>query len=167
MGDQQNLSSQEAIAKLKTLAEDIKMCMFCTDLTTTPFATRPMGLQQVDEQGNLWFISSASSNKNAEIKADEKVQLLFAKPSDSHYLSIYGDAFIYTDRNTIEEMWTPMANAWFDGKEDPDVTVIRISPSEAYYWDTKYGKMVSMLKIAAAAVTGKTMDGGVEGSLNV
>jgi general stress protein 26 len=168
MGEQQNLSSQEAIAKLKALAEDINMCMFCTDLTSTPFATRPMSIQQVDEQGNLWFLSSASSNKNAEIRADEKVQLLFAKPSDSHYLSIFGDAYIYRDRNKIEEMWTMMAKAWFeDGKDDPDVTVIRVSPTEAYYWDTKYGKMVSMLKIAAAVVTGKSMDGGVEGSLNV
>ncbi len=61
-----------------------------------------------------------------------------------------------------------MAKAWFkDGKDDPKVTVIRVSPEESYYWDTQNGRMISLLKIAVAAVTGKEMDGGVEGKLKV
>ena len=53
MGDFKNLNNEEAIAKLKKLAEDIKICMFCTDLTHVPFSTRPMGVQEVDEFGNI------------------------------------------------------------------------------------------------------------------
>jgi len=41
--------------------------------------------------------------------------------------------------------------------------VIKVSPEEAYYWDTKSGKMVSMLKILASAVAGKTFNEGVAG----
>ncbi|WP_435525152.1 pyridoxamine 5'-phosphate oxidase family protein [Chryseobacterium indoltheticum] len=62
-----------------------------------------MGLQETDENGNLWFISSEASNKNFEIKDDKRVQLLFMNNSDSEYLSIFGDAVIYKDRSTIEE----------------------------------------------------------------
>ncbi len=142
--------------------------MFCTDLANQAFSTRPMAIQEVDEQGNLWFLSSADSNKNFEIKADEKVQLLFSKIADSHYLSVFGSAYIYKDQSKIEEMWSPMAKAWFkDGKDDPKVTVIRVSPEDTYYWDTKNGRMVSLLKIAVSAVTGSKMDAGVEGELNV
>ncbi len=32
-----------------------------------------MGLQETDENGNLWFISSETSNKNFEIKEDTYV----------------------------------------------------------------------------------------------
>ena len=84
MGDKINLANNEAIAKLKELAEDIRICMFCTELSKSPFSTRPMALQEVDEYGNLWFLSSSESDKNFEIKKDEKVQLLFSKTSDSH-----------------------------------------------------------------------------------
>jgi general stress protein 26 len=164
-----NLYNQEAIAKLKELAEDIKTCMFCTELSQRPFPTRPMVLQEVDDQGNLWFLSSAKSNKNFEIKEDNDVQLIFAKNEDIHFLSIYGQATIYKDKAHIDQVWNPVAKAWFEeGKDDPEVTVIKVTPTDAYYWDTKYGKMVSYVKMIAGVITGSMKsDGGVEGHLNI
>lgn len=168
MGDLKNLTNEEAVAKLKKIAEATRICMFCTDLSHTPFSTRPMSVQEVDEEGNLWFLSSSDSNKNFEIRQDEQVQLLFANVGDAEYLSVYGKAFIYKDRTTIEEKWSPMAKTWFtEGKDDPNLTVLRVQPEYVYYWDTKNGKMVTMLKIAVGAIIGKTMDGGVEGKLSV
>jgi general stress protein 26 len=168
MGDVKDIFGKEAIAKLKELAEDVKVCMFCTDLTKLPINSRPMSIREVDEEGNLWFMSSKKSNKNFEINEDNRVQLLFAKLSDSHYLSVYGEAFIYKDKAKIEELWNPIANAWFEeGKGDPDVTVIKVMPANIYYWDEKNGKVISLLKMAAAMVTGNSNDGGVEGALTV
>lgn len=55
---------------------------------------------------------------------------------------------------------------WFqDGPDDPDLTLIRVQPQHARYWDTKHNKMVMWAKMAASVVTGKTMDDGVEGTL--
>jgi len=42
-----------------------------------------MAVQEVDESGNIWFLSGADSNKNFEIKQDEEVQLLFSKNESS------------------------------------------------------------------------------------
>ncbi len=53
MGDKINLGNKEAIAKIKELAEGARIGMFCTDLSNQPFSTRPMAIQEVDEQGNL------------------------------------------------------------------------------------------------------------------
>jgi general stress protein 26 len=168
MGNVKDLISTEAIAKIKEMAEDIKTCMFFTELSVRPVPTRPMSVQEVDDQGNLWFLSSKSSNKNVEIKHDNEVQLVFAKNSDSHFLSIFGTAVIYTDRSHVEDVWTPIAKTWFEeGKNDPEATVIKVTPQDAYYWDTKDGKLVSLLKMAAGAITGNVDDGGVEGRLKV
>lgn len=168
MGEIKHLNDNEAIAKLKELAERIGTCMFCTELTQAPFNTRPMALRQVDEAGDLWFISSASSNKNEEIKQDDKVQLLFAKNSSAHYLSVFGEADIYKNEDKMDELWTPIAKAWFEeGKHDPDATIIRVRPIESYYWDTIDGKIFTLIKIVTSAITGKNMDGGIEGNLKV
>lgn len=165
---EKDLANKEAIAKIKELANEIDICMFCTDLGHQPFSTRPMALREVDEEGNLWFISSASSHKNAEIKDDEGVQLIFSSPSASHFLSIYGKAAIYVDPEKIKSLWTPIANAWFEeGKNDPDLTVLKVRPFSAYYWDTPNGKMVTLLKLATAAITGKNMDTGEKGKLDI
>src|SRR5690554_2364501 len=165
---QKDLERNEAIAKIQNLAKDINIGMFCTDLDQQPFSTRPMAVREVDDEGNLWFISSASSHKNAEIKEDENVQLIFSKPSSSQFLSLYGKASIFRDREKIKELWTPIANAWFEeGKDDPNVTVLKVSPSTAYYWDTPNGKMITLLKVATAAVTGSNMDTGEQGKLEM
>ena len=163
-----NLVGREALDKLKELAEDARTCMFCTELDKQPFSCRPMSLQEVDEEGNLWFISSADSNKNFEISRDNRTQLIFMNNSSAEYLSIYGNSQIFKDRRIIEEQWTPMVNAWFEGKDDPNVTVIRVNPTDVYYWDSKTSKIVTLAKMATAAVTGKrTGDDGVEGTLQV
>jgi general stress protein 26 len=166
----ENLFNKEAITKLKELSEKARTCMFITNLESKlPFNARPMSLQNCDEDGNLWFISSKESNKNMEIAIDNKVQLYFMNNGDYEYLSVFGKAYIYDDKATIEEKWSAFANAWFDGKDDPEVSVIRIAPEETYYWDTKAGKFVSMMHFFTAIVTGSKADNsdGVEGKIEL
>ena len=168
MSKLKNLYGEEAIAKLKELAEDIKVCMFCTETDSIPFATRPMGTQEVDKDGNFWFFSGRGSNKNEEIKQDDMVQLIYSDLGKSEFLSVTGEADVYNDHAKVNELWNGVAKAWFEeGKNDPELTLIRVRPTDSYYWDTKDGKVVSMLKIAVSAATGISMDGGVEGSATV
>ncbi len=143
--------------------------MFCTNLTKLPNNSRPMSLQETDEEGNMWFISSNDSTKNMEIDKDNRVQLYFCNSSNYEYLSVYGIATIHTDKQTIEDKWSVFANAWFDGKDDPNVSIIKVQPSEVYYWDTKAGKLVSLLSFAKAIITGDNTsnDDGVEGSIKI
>jgi general stress protein 26 len=165
---QEDLNNKEAVEKLTTLVKSINVAIFCTELTKAPLQSRPMSVQDVDDEGNLWFISSATSNKNFEILKDDQVQLFFANKSTSEYLSIYGNATIYTDQQKIDELWSPVAKAWFEeGKKDPKVTVIKVTPSDAYYWDTKDGKIISLIKMAGSAIFGNTADIGVEGKLKL
>ena len=168
MGQTKNLQNEEAIKKMKELVEDIKTCMFCTNTTKIPFNTRPMATADVDDEGNLWFISNAESNKNDEIKDDATVQLIYAKGGDSEFLSVSGKATIVKDQEKINEVWNMFAKAWFkDGKKDPEVSLIKVVPSDVYYWDTVHGKMISLLKIAISAVSGASMDDGVEGKISL
>lgn len=166
----ENLFNKEAISKLKELSEKARICMFITNLKNNPpFNSRPMSLQECDEEGNLWFISSKESYKNMEISVDNEVQLYFMNNGDYEYLSVLGKAFIYDDKSTIEDKWSIFANAWFDGKEDPNVSIIRVSPTDLYYWDTKAGKFVTMLHFIGSIVSGKKSDGsdGIEGNMKL
>jgi general stress protein 26 len=166
-GDVQDLHREDAVDKLKELVKHNPICLFTSRLTQEPFQTRPMSTAQVDDEGNLWFLSASDSYKNEEVDYDPNVQLFYVNTPDSEYLSVFGKAFISTDRQKIDEIWKPIAKAWFtEGKDDPRITLLKVVPEEAYYWDTKTNKMVAMLKILTAAVTGKAMDDdGVEGKL--
>ena len=39
------------------------------------FPTRPMAVQQVDDQGRLWFLSASDSHQNTDLGRDPAVQL--------------------------------------------------------------------------------------------
>lgn len=163
-----NFYHEDAIDKFKELVKHNPTCLFTTNLTDLPLQTRPMSVQKVCDQGNFWFLSPGDSHKNDAIAGDPRVQLFFSNTSDYEFLSVYGHATILRDREKIEELWTPIAKAWFeDGKDDPNVTVIKVTPDDAYYWDTKDGKMVSLIKIVASAIIGKTLSEGIEGKLKV
>ncbi|HEY0655677.1 MAG TPA: pyridoxamine 5'-phosphate oxidase family protein [Chryseosolibacter sp.] len=165
----QNLADQEAIDKIKELVDHTKVCFFTTHLDETPLPTRPMHTQQVDDEGTFWFFSDAESEKNFEIKNDSRVQLLYANPDKAEFMSVYGHAMVSRDRARIEELWSSMAKAWFkNGKDDPSLSVIQVIPDEAYYWDTKRNKMVSLIKILASAVSNsRSGDDGVKGKLSL
>ena len=164
-----NLAGPEAKAKLKELVEKAENCFFCSNIKTgLPFSTRPMSKQLVDEDGSIWFLSRKDSGKNAEIDQDPFVQLLFQANKHSGFVSIYGTAKIIDDQQKIDELWQPMFKVWFQkGKNDPIISLIKVDPTEGYYWDTKNGQAIAFLKIAASLVTGKAMDDSVEGKLVV
>jgi len=164
----QNLSAQDAVDKLKELIKSESICFFCTNLSQQPISTRPMSTQKVDDEGNIWFMSSIKSNKNHEIQQNKEVQLFYSNTSNFEFLSLLGNATTITDREKIHEMWTPFAKAWFkDGKDDVDISLIKIEPQSAYYWDTKNNKMISMILMLASMVTGNAPDDGVEGTINM
>lgn len=167
MGDVKNLTANDAVEKIREIAKDANICMFVTDLSKLPLMGRPMATQEVDEKGNIWFMSDRNSDKNRDIEKDAQVQLFYSHTGNYEYLSIYGSAEIVNDRSKIEKLWTPMAKTWFrEGKDDPNISLIKVTPEDAYYWDTKNNKMVSLIKFAMGALgfTPKD-DGGVEGKL--
>jgi general stress protein 26 len=159
----------EAIKKIKEIIGKSPSCFFCTDIETgKPFNTRPMSVQQVDDEGNLWFLSANDSNKNDEIKSDSFVQLLFQGSNYSDFLNLYGIATVSDDKEKIKKLWKPILKTWFtEGVDDPRISVIKVHPTEGYYWETKHNKAVGLIKRIAGAIAGKTWDDSIEGNLDL
>lgn len=167
MGEKKNLYDQKAVSKLKELVNDIRVCMFTTDLSQDGAHTRPMSTQEVDENGDIWFFSGDNSHKNMELKQKAETELYYAHPGKEEYLYVKGHADIIRDRTKIDEHWSPVVKAWFEGRNDPDLTLICVHPEQAYYWDTKNGKAVELIKIAKSMFSDKKSDDGIEGNLSI
>ena len=161
--------AEEGVKKLKKLAEEIDTCLFCTNLKTNDGATsRPMEVQEVDDQGNLWFFSDVNSDKNKEIKADKDVQLFFSHPSVGSYMVLNGEAEVILDRKKTLELWSPTLQIWFkEGCEDPTISLIKVKTKSAYYWDTEGNRMVNFFKMLASVATGTSLVDGNEGKISV
>ena len=166
MGEVQNLSRQEANKKIRELAKAADICLFTTNLSNLPLTTRPMSTREVDDNGVIWFFSREGSNKNNEINADKRVQLFYANSSSSEYMSLYGTVSIIKDTAKAKELWSAIAKTWFnEGYDDPELTLLKFEPQQGHYWDTKDGKVVSLLKMVAGAIAGKELVSGIEGDI--
>jgi general stress protein 26 len=161
-----DLKGGEAIEKIRALVEKAGTCFFCTKVAMGGSGARPMSVQKIDEQGTLWFLSANDSHKNRELVIDREVTLYFQGSAHSDFLVLEGDATVSKDRAKIEELWEPVLKTWFtEGIDDPRISVIKVVPTEGYYWDTKHGNAVAGIKMLIGAAMGKTMDDSIEGTL--
>ena len=168
MEEKLNYSQTEATEKLKLLMKELSMCLFSTNLKDGQAAiTRPMSAYLSESDNFIWFFSEKDSNKNSEIAADNYVQLYFSDMGKSTYFSVAGNAeIVLNDKEKIEELWNPFLKTWFqDGKDDTNLSLIKVTPDNGYYWDTKGNRIINLFKMAASVVTGKDLVDGEDGKL--
>lgn len=161
-------SPEEGIAKIKELAEGIDFCFFSSDLKSEFIDSTPMSVQEVDDQGYIWFLASKESTKCNNIVKNGTVQLHFAAPNDFKFLAVYGNADLIDDDKRVDRYWNKMTEGWFEkGREDPSIILIRVKPVKSHYWDTKHHKLASYALTLLSAVSGSNTDQGVHGDIDI
>jgi general stress protein 26 len=162
-------SREEALQKLRELVKDIDFCMLTTIDEKGDPHSRPMSSNgDIDPDGDLWFFTSLSSHKVTEIEKSPKVNLSFADPDNQRYISITGDARLVRDRPKIEELWRPEFKIWFpNGKDDPEVALLRVNLQKGEYWDNPAIIVGFALSFVSSMVTGKQPDLGENEKLHL
>jgi general stress protein 26 len=154
MTDDITQTRDDAVAKIAELVSDARIGMLTTMTSTGAHVSRPMGLQQVEFDGDLWFFAYEDSAKVAEITATPSVNVAFSDTKASSWTSVSGRAEIVHDHAKAEELWNPMLAAWFPhGLETPGLTLIKVHADSAEYWDGPSSKAARLVGIARAAIT--------------
>lgn len=140
------MTRTDAIKKMKDVAEDISICMFCTNSKGMPFETRPLGTRKVDDDGNIWFLIPDNFSKKIEGMQDDKVQLIYSKPSQTYFLSIFGHAKVIKDVLKVDESGNRFAKDLLPEERKNDaLALMKITPEHADFWDDQNGMMLSLL----------------------
>lgn len=140
---------------LRKLIADTQVAMFNTVAADGTVLSRPLQTLDFDADGVLWFATDATSEKAQEIRAKPHVGLSYADRSDNSYVSISGPARLIHDQARIDALWTPAMSIFFpQGKDDPNLILIRVEIERAEYWNGPGTIVGKMLYLAAAAITG-------------
>jgi general stress protein 26 len=161
-------TQSDDLQKLREMVKDIDFCMLTTVDENGDLHSRPMSVNgEIDPDGDLWFFTGVSSHKVSEIAKLPKVNVSFADPENQHYVSITGTAQLVRDRNKIDELWKPEFKMWFpEGKDDPEIALLRISLEKAEYWDSPSSTIGYALSFVSSLVTGKEADYGANKKLD-
>lgn len=157
---------QEAIKKLSELIKDVDIAMMTTVDEDGTLRSRPMGTQQVEFDGDIWFFTSDDTAKVDEISRQNRVNVSYAKPDKQRYVSVSGSAELIYDRAKMEELWSPVYKAFFPkGLDDPSLRLIKIRAEKAEYWESS--GIVPTVIAFVQAMAGKEADLGENEKLNL
>ena len=142
--------------KLKEEIKDIRTAMLTTLREDGNFHSRPMSVNEMDDDGTMWFFSHEDSNKVAEIRKNNRVSLGFSDTGAETYVATSGMAEVVKDKAKINDLWNDALKTWFpNGKDDPNVTLLKVTTHSGEYWDRPGGKMMLLFEVAKGAITGK------------
>ncbi len=126
-------TASEAIGHFHEIVSKFDTAMLVTRRPGVEFHGRPMAIAQVDADGSLWFVTSIDAPKLVELAADPYA--LVCMQGGSRFVTVNGKVDVVRDQRKIDEMWRETFRVWFDGKNDPKLVLLRLTPFEGEYWD--------------------------------
>ena len=157
--------TNDDVDRVWQLMKKIGFCMLCSR-DGDDIRARPMAAHLERDENAVYFLTDANSHKDDEVTANPNVALAFADAGDQKYVVLTGRAEVSNDLETIRELWSTPAKAWWDSPDDPDLRVLKVVPKDALYWDSP-GTVVSYVKMLAAAVGGSRPDMGANAKVEL
>ena len=155
--------------KLRRLLEGFATATLTTRRSDGGWHARPMAVAQVEDNADVWFITSESTVKAAEIEADSHV-LVVCQEGWKSCVVVEGCAALVRDREKVRELWKPAFRPWFTGGvDDESIILIRVAGNRAEFWDNTgtnrliyaYESLKAVMKGSAPAMKGRGQHGQV------
>ena len=97
---------------------------------------RPMTASIDGEKSPLWFFTATDTDIAEALMAGPKTGVMtFSSKGNDIWASASGELTIDNDKDMIDKLWNPFVAAWYDGKDDPKLTLVRYDAKDAQVWE--------------------------------
>ncbi len=116
---------------------------------------QPMTAFAVPEAREIWFITRAETDLAREASYGARQAMFILQSKDGECQGcVGGELTVEMDRGRIEQWWSPMLAAFQpDGKDDPDLRLLRLECHDAQVWISDAGPVT--FRWRAANATGR------------
>lgn len=119
----------------------------------------PMSHYPDEEAQTFWFLS-AKGSPMVEGADGSELAYIICDNDASIYADIRGHLTVEDNPAKVDELWSPIAASWYeDGREDPDLRLLKLSITTAEVWATD-GTLKFLFETAKANATGEMPDVG-------
>jgi general stress protein 26 len=151
-------SQQDRQEKVRELIRSTRLAMLTSVDPDGRLVSMPMATQDVEFDGDVWFIAERASHKVRNINANPSVNVAYA--SHNSWVSLSGRAEVVDDNAKLAELWDTFTDAWMEGGPDnPNNILIKVDADSAEYWDSPGSKVTQVVNLVKARVTGKRFEG--------
>ena len=97
--------------------------------------SRPMTAQiEGDAGGPIWFFTANDNAVVQKLGKGHRAIAAFASKDHELFASIKGNLTLDNNRAVIERLWNPFVAAWYEGKDDPRIALLRLDAEHAEIW---------------------------------
>jgi general stress protein 26 len=129
---------------------------------------QPMTAYADKAEGALWFYTKTTTDLAREAVGGHDAMFCVMAKDQEFQACIGGTLTPVRDREKIKDHWNAMVAAWFpEGKEDPDLTLLKLDVKDAEVWVSSGGPVKFGWEILKANATGKTPDVGDKAHLTL
>jgi len=130
--------------------------------------TRPMAGEIDRELHRILFVTHRHTGIIGEALRSPSISIALSHEDRNFYAAVACTASEIHDRQLLGRIWTPMASAWFPhGPDDPDATLLALTPISAEIWDGPSSSVLVAFKLATARILGRTPDLGVNATIDM
>ena len=106
---------------------------------------RPMTAQAEERRSPIWFFTSADNVLVQQLgEGSGRAIAGFASKGHDLFASIRGSLRVDTDRAVVERLWNPFVGAWYEGKDDPKLRLLRLDAEDAEVWADASGLLAGV-----------------------
>ena len=134
--------------------------MLATALADGKILAHPMAAQEVTEDADVWFFLALDGDQAKALRTNPQVNISVAEAGN--WLSVAGRVEFVDDPATIDELWSESTNAWFDGREDPNLGLIKVVTDSAQHWGLPGGKVSGLFRMVKSKIAGDRPAGGTK-----
>lgn len=105
------------------------------------------------ERGAVWFISNSDTDLVAAVGEGAEANFIYVSEGGDYQASILGPIEVSEDEAKLDDLWSVPVAAWFEkGREDPKITLLKLTPREAAIWTSHGSPILVGLKMLGAAM---------------
>ena len=141
---------EKALETVRKLIKGIDIAMLTT-VTSEGLVSRPMKTQEVEFDGDLYFLTKKDTGKYEELQKNASVNVVYAGDS---YVSIRGNAQLIDDRAKIKDYWNIAYEKMLKTtSDDPELVLIKVNAETAEYCES--GNWMKSMLAFVYQLTGK------------
>jgi general stress protein 26 len=97
--------------------------------------TRPMTALVEHERGQIWFFTATDNAIAQNVGHENRAIMTFVSKGHDVFAAVHGTLSRNNDRAVIDRLWNPFIAAWYEGKDDPKLVLLKLEPESAQIWE--------------------------------
>jgi len=97
-------------------------------------ASRPMTAQFQDSRHSWWYFTTKNGEFFKRFTEDHRAVATYCARDHRLFATVAGKLTLETDTALLDRLWNRYVEAWFDGKQDPNLALLRFDADAAEIW---------------------------------